>query len=81
MCSIWKDIVENPLDIDERDLLYKWLRELADEKGGIVNEVAKFFKSQLLKNKEFVENLSFEGFLCYKAMFISLNMQSDNLQQ
>lgn len=29
--ELWKDIVEDPLDVDERDLLFKWLRELADE--------------------------------------------------
>ncbi|KAL4448730.1 hypothetical protein ABPG74_012819 [Tetrahymena malaccensis] len=81
LTSIWKDIVENPLDIDERDLLYKWLRELADEKGGLVHEVAQFFKQQLLLNTEFVEHLSLEGFLCYKVMFISLNLQKNYLQQ
>ncbi|EAS02785.2 ubiquitin carboxy-terminal hydrolase (macronuclear) [Tetrahymena thermophila SB210] len=81
LTSIWKDIVENPLDIDERDLLFKWLRELADEKGGLVHEVAQFFKQQLLLNTEFVEHLSLEGFLCYKVMFISLNLQKNYLQQ
>ncbi|KAL4498387.1 hypothetical protein ABPG72_013193 [Tetrahymena utriculariae] len=81
LTSVWKDIVENPLDVDERDLLFKWLRELADEKGGLVHEVAQFFKQQLLLNTEFVEHLSLEGFLCYKVMFISLNLQKNYLQQ
>lgn len=44
LSEVWRDIVEDPLDIDERDLLFKWLCQLADEKGSIVTEVAAFFK-------------------------------------
>lgn len=44
LSDIWKDIVEDPFEIEERNLLYKWFCQLANEKGSIVYEVASFFK-------------------------------------
>jgi len=31
LSSLWEDIVKDPLDIDERDLLYTWITELVNE--------------------------------------------------
>ncbi|EGR29288.1 ubiquitin carboxyl-terminal hydrolase family protein, putative [Ichthyophthirius multifiliis] len=78
--SLWKDIVNKAIDLEEVDIMYKWIRDLAEQQGEIIQEIGNFLQEQLLQKPSLVQQISLEGFKCYKVMFIQLNLQNNMLK-
>jgi len=58
---------------EERDLLYKWLKDFCSSPDTSLDEISKFFKEKLIKSSDFLNELTQEGFECFRILFLTIN--------
>jgi hypothetical protein len=84
--ALWDQLVCRSASTEERDLLYKWFSSLAangQALTAIVNQedLKSFFDTKMTYEHKQLQELTPEGFNCFKAVFSALNVQSNNIQQ
>lgn len=81
--KLWDELVCKSTLTDERDLLYKWFSTLANCSTLMSisqDELKAFFDEKMSDDTQLVE-LTLEGFNCFKAVYIVLNIQMSNISQ
>ena len=59
--------------------MFKWLREFAETNRENIEEVSKFFIDKVVGDDNQILKITFEGFNCFKGLFINLNHKSNRL--
>ncbi len=81
LSSLWSDLVTESLIPAERDIMFKWLREFAETNRENIEEVSKFFIDKVVGDDNQILKITFEGFNCFKGLFINLNHKSNKLHK
>ena len=76
---LWNILVTHSKIAAEKDLLFKWLREICEKGSASVLEISDFFKNTMLTQENGVQNLTIEGILCFKALFQIINLAEGKL--
>lgn len=66
LSDLWDQMIVNSLIVEEKDLMFKWLKEFDKEKDKNIEEVVKFFKEKVVQNTDFLTSLTQNGFDCFK---------------
>ena len=75
---IWIELVENAYHFSEKDILFHWLHELADNKLISDYNMSKFFKKKMIANKQ-ISEIGYQGFHCFKLFFLLINHNEEKL--
>lgn len=89
LCSLWQQMVDNSSIEEEKDILYRWLKDFASvhcyqplqqqQQVQNIKEVGSFVLEQLQKNQSYINALSLSGFECFHYFFVSLNLIEDRI--
>ena len=77
LSELWDVIVNNALIPSERDVVYKWIKEIAESKSGFpmsIDDLRKFFTEMMSTNpNQESQRMTKEGFKCFKNVFLVIN--------
>ena len=75
---IWNELVENSFFSSEKDICYRWIRELAENMIVNIDETQQFFTNKMIINTNNLTELSLDGFNCFKSLFLQINKKEEN---
>ena len=81
LSKIWDLIINDALLKNERDIVYKWLKESAESKGGFpmsIEDLTKFFQEKMTDTSD-CKNMTIDGFNCFKNIFLLINDKMNNI--
>ena len=81
LSKIWDLIINEALLKNERDIVYKWLKESVEYKGGFpmsIDDLIKFFQEKMTDTKD-CKNMTIDGFNCFKNIFLLINEKMNNI--
>lgn len=77
---LWDLLVVDALIPGEKDILFKWLKEFCESKNtSYIQEITKFYKEKVIAQNQEVQEMTREGFNCFKALFCSINVSQGGL--
>ncbi len=77
---LWDLLVVEALIPAEKDILFKWLKDFCESKNSnYIQEITKFYKDKVIAQNQEVQEMTKEGFNCFKALFCSINVSQGGL--
>lgn len=77
---LWDLLVVDALIPGEKDILFKWLKDFCESKNAsYIQEITKFYKEKVIAQNQEVQEMTREGFNCFKALFCSINVSQGGL--
>ncbi|KRW99755.1 Armadillo-type fold [Pseudocohnilembus persalinus] len=77
---IWSEIIVNALTDSERDVLYEWFSRISNQiqLPFSVEDLIRFYDEKMCQIEN-LQNITTEGFNCYKSVFCVINERKGNL--
>jgi len=77
--TLWKELVGRSIVPEEKQIMYKWLKQSSESKSIPFQMIQKFFQEYFLGDRSQAIELTIEGFECFKNFVYEINVANKKL--